>query len=132
MVDGAPEAARWVRPEPRRSFPPELIERMVRAAFPRGSVTAVEAPSGGLRNPDFKIQVDCAREPVVLRIYEHDPSLCQKEVDLIGLVQSIVPVTEVLHAEPLASPPFTVARYVEGITFRELRRIGNRDAIAQA
>src|SRR6266487_1735352 len=106
MADGAPEAARWVRPEPRRSFPAESIEWMVRAAFPRGLVTAVEALSGGLRNANFKIEVDCVREPVVLRIYEHDISLCQKEVDIVELVRGSVPVPEILYADPLASPPF--------------------------
>src|SRR6266540_5126495 len=103
MVDGAPEAARWVRPEPRRSFPAESTERMVRAAFPGGRVTAVEVLSGGMRNSNLKVQVDCVCEPVVLRIYEHDVSLCQKEVDLIRLVEGSVPVPEVLYAEPLAS-----------------------------
>jgi fructokinase len=44
-------------------------------------------------------------------------------------------VPEVIHAAPLGGEelsPFALLRYVEGITFRELRRRGDTDAIAQA
>jgi aminoglycoside phosphotransferase (APT) family kinase protein len=60
----------------------------------------------------------------VLRIYEHDASLCQKEVDLIRLLGGSVPVPEVIHTEARGwddVPPFTLVRYVEGFSFRELR-----------
>jgi aminoglycoside phosphotransferase (APT) family kinase protein len=90
---------------------------------------------GGLRNANFKLHLDCTAEAVVLRIYEHDGSLCRKEADLIRLVGRSVPVPEVIHVEPVGwedAPPFALLRYVEGITFRELKRAGNADAIAQA
>jgi aminoglycoside phosphotransferase (APT) family kinase protein len=54
---------------------------------------------------------------------------------LIRLVTGSVPVPEVIHAEPSGYedlPPFALMRYVEGISFRELRRSGDRDAMAQA
>lgn len=47
----------------------------------------------------------------------------------------LVPVPDVIHAEPRGwedIPPFILVRYVEGITFRELTRRGDTDAIAQA
>jgi aminoglycoside phosphotransferase (APT) family kinase protein len=72
---------------------------------------------------------------VVLRIYEHDGSLCQKEADLIRLIGRSVPVPEVIHAEPRGwedVPPFALLRYVEGITFRELKKGGDAEATAQA
>lgn len=89
----------------------------------------------GYRNANFKLFLDPAHEPVVLRIYEHDASLCQKEVDLMRLVSDSVPVPEVIHAEPLGweeLPPFTLTRWVEGVSFRDLKRIGDAEAIAQA
>jgi aminoglycoside phosphotransferase (APT) family kinase protein len=89
----------------------------------------------GFRNSNFKLQLDSTPELVVLRIYEHDASLCQKEVDLIRLAGRSVPVPEVIHVEPRASediPPFALLRHVEGISFRELRSRGDTEAIAQA
>jgi hypothetical protein len=49
---------------------------------------------------NFKIQLDSALELIVLRIYEHDASLWQKELDLIRLIGGSVPVPEVIYAEP--------------------------------
>jgi aminoglycoside phosphotransferase (APT) family kinase protein len=72
---------------------------------------------------------------VVLRIYEHDASLCRKEWDLLRLAGGSVPVPEVIHAEPYGLedlPPFTLARYVEGVSFRDLRRSGDTGAMAEA
>jgi fructokinase len=72
---------------------------------------------------------------VVVRIYEHDASLCQKEVDLLSLVAGSVPVPPVIHAEPGGFenlPPFLLMRYVEGVTFHSLKRSRDKEAIAQA
>jgi aminoglycoside phosphotransferase (APT) family kinase protein len=135
MIAGAPDEARWIRPEPRRTLPAALLERIVHTAFP--SCRAVEAQpfADGLRNGNFKLQLDSTAEAIVLRMYEHDSSICQKEADLIRLVGSTVPVPEVIHVEPRGwqdIPPFTLMRYVEGISFRELKIRGDREAIAEA
>jgi aminoglycoside phosphotransferase (APT) family kinase protein len=89
----------------------------------------------GFRNANFKVQLDSTPELIVLRIYEHDPSLCQKEVDLIRLVAGSIPVPELIHTEPHGweeIPPFILMRYVEGISVRELKQSGDAEAIAQA
>ena len=135
----APDEARWVRAEPRRTLP-ATIYRMVHAAFPCARVLDIQPLTGGLRNANFKLRLDSNQkqptpEHIVLRIFEHDPSLCQKEVDLLQLIGASVPVPEVLHAEPHGledAPPFTMARYIEGITFRDLKRSSDSDALAEA
>jgi aminoglycoside phosphotransferase (APT) family kinase protein len=135
VTPGAPEQARWMRAEPRRSLPAPVLDRIVHAAFPGCRVLDCEPLCDGLRNANFKVQLDPATEPAVLRIYEHDPSLCQKEVDLMRLVSRSVPVPEVIYAEPQGwedLPPFRITRWVEGITFRDLKRGGDTEAIAQA
>jgi len=135
VIAGAPDEARWVRPAPRRAIPASLVERIVRTAFPRCHVTGAQPLTDGLRNANFKLQLDTTAEIIVLRIYEHDGSLCQKEADLIRLIGRSVPVPEVIHVEPGGwedVPPFALLRYVEGVTFRELKRGGDADATAQA
>jgi aminoglycoside phosphotransferase (APT) family kinase protein len=135
MIAGAPDEARWLRAEPRRVLPAPLLERIVHTAFPRARVVGAQPLADGLRNANFKLQLDSPPESIVLRIYEHDPSICGKEVDLIRLVEGSVPVPVVIHAEPRGwedIPPFILLRYVEGITFHELKRSGDKDAIAQA
>ncbi|HYL79122.1 MAG TPA: phosphotransferase [Bryobacteraceae bacterium] len=108
---------------------------MVRAAIPRGRILEISPLTEGLRNSNFKVGLESAPHWIVLRIYEHDASLCQKELDLMRLVNPSVPVPEVIHAEPQGLddfPPFMVRLYVEGITFMELRRGDDNEAIAQA
>lgn len=135
MVSGAAYEARWVRPEPRRAVPAAVLERMLHAVFPHGRVAGIEPLTSGLRNANFKVRVVESPEPMVLRIYEHDASLCQKEVDLIRLVGRSAPVPEVIYAEPNGLegiPPFAWMRCVEGISFHQLKRSGDGDAIAEA
>src|SRR3981081_48635 len=91
------EEASWIRSAPCRSLPPEVVERLVHTAFPRGRVLEIQPLTDGLRNSNFRIRLNCASEWIVLRIYEHHESLCQKELDLIRLLGGSVPVPEVIH-----------------------------------
>jgi aminoglycoside phosphotransferase (APT) family kinase protein len=130
-----PEQARWSRPEPRRALEQPALERMIRAAFPRGHAIDVEPLAEGRRNANFKFNLDSGHGSFVLRIYEHNPALCQKELDLVRLIGDSAPAPEVIHAEPRGVgefPPFLVMRFVDGISFRDLRRGGDLEAIAQA
>jgi aminoglycoside phosphotransferase (APT) family kinase protein len=135
MIEGAPNESQWTRSEPRRAFPAALIQTMIHAAFPGQRVMDALPLIDGLRNANFKVQLDSAAEPIVLRIYEHDASICQKEVDLIRFVGHSVPVAEVIHAEPHGTedfPPFALFRWIDGINLRELKRQSDVDAIAEA
>ena len=135
MVDGTPHETRWLRNEPRRTLPAHLVGRMVQTVFPRSHVIDMEPLADGWRNANFKLRLDSTPESIVLRVYEHDASLCQKEIDLIRLIGGSVPVPEVIHAEAQGLEdisPFMLMRYVEGISFRELTRSGDTNAIAQA
>lgn len=135
MIDGAPDASRWLKAEPLRILPDAMLQRIVSRALPHSRALDVHPLSGGLRNANFKLRLDSTERPMVLRIYQHDASLCQKEIDLLRMLGGSVPVAEVIFAEPLGMddiPPFALLEYVEGIDLRELRRCGDRDAMAQA
>lgn len=135
MIYGAPVESRWLRPEPRRTLAPTVAQKIVKAAFPGCSAIGVQPLTDGLRNANFRIQLDSTPEFVVLRMYEHDASLCRKEVDLLSLIRDSVPIPEIIHAEPggmTEVPPFVLLRYIEGVAFRELKRNGDADSISQA
>jgi len=111
-----------------------VLRRIADAAFPGRRVTRVESLGDGYRNANFKLEAEPGGA-LVLRIYEHDASLCRKEADLRRLVRGSVPVPEEVYVEPDGwedVPPFAVLAWTEGITFRELKRGGDREAIAQA
>lgn len=135
MIPSVPVESRWIRPEPRRDLPEGVLKRIVGVAFPRNRVADFQPLSGGLRNSNFKVELDSAPGAVAVRIYEHDPSICRKEVELLRRVGSSVPVPEVLYAEFHGwddVPPFALLRYIEGVTFRELKRSGELTSISQA
>ncbi len=135
MIGGAHDEARWVRQEPRRTLAAGVVERIVESAFPRTKLLAMQFLTGGLRNANFRLDLDTSPYTVVLRVYEHDTSICQKEVDLIQLIGRSMPVSDVLYAEPAGTadtPPFALLRFVEGISLRELIRCGSAASIAEA
>jgi len=135
MIPGAPDESRWLRAKPRRSLPARVLEGIVGTAFPRCQVVNVQPLTDGFRNANFRLRLDSIPGFVVLRIYEHDPSLCAKEVDLLNLIKNSVPVPTIIHAEPEGLneiPPFMFMHYVEGISLHELKRNGDSGSIAQA
>ena len=135
MIPGPPDASRWLRPEPRRTLPEAILRRIVSRALPHSRVLDAQPLAGGLRNANFKLRLEAGERPVVLRIYEHDASLCRKEIDLLRMLGGTVPAPAVIHAEPQdldGIPPFAVLEWVDGIDLRELRRGGDAEAIAQA
>lgn len=113
----------------------ETVARLIGTVFPRHRVVDAQLLAGGLCNTNLKVRLEPAAPPVVLRIYDRDPSACQKEVDLLQLVGRTVPVPEVLGVSAAGMDeigPFVVLRFVEGPTFRELRATGDAPAIAEA
>ncbi len=134
MVLGAPTQSRWMRREPRTCLPEDAIEKILVRAFPHCNLDQFSALNG-LRNANFKLQLDRPPHAVVLRVYEHDVSICRKEIDLLQRIRAIVPVPEILHAEPDGLdeiPPFVLTRYIEGVTFQHVKRNGDADEIGQA
>src|SRR5262249_32926502 len=108
------------------------IVRIVQRIFPDGHYSRAELLPGGLRNSNYKVSGSSGR-PVVLRIFEHEPEICMKEIQILELIRSGVPVPELLYAQPNdeETGPFIVLQYVEGITFHELRRTGDSNEIAE-
>jgi aminoglycoside phosphotransferase (APT) family kinase protein len=97
-------------------------------------IVGIQPLTDGLRNANFEIELSTGRA-VVARLYEHDATICQKEVDLLRMLCPSVPVPTVLHAEPGGTselPPFLVMEWVEGVTLQALKRRGDHEAMAQA
>ena len=47
---------------------PPLCERVVQTVFPRCYVANIQPLTDGLRNANFKLQLDCTAESIVPRI----------------------------------------------------------------
>ena len=111
------------------------MRSLVARAFPHERVLRLEPLSGGHCNTNLKILFDSSHAPVVLRIYDRDPSACSKETELLRLVRKTVPVPEVFHAEDAPqsdAAPFALLEYIEGCTFTQLKHTKDIDTIQQA
>ena len=114
---------------------PELIRDCISTAFPSSTIANAEVLSGGLINTNIKIEFSSHQPPVVLRLYQGNTAVCLKETAILRLVNSTVPVPEVIHVEPNGingSQPFAILEFVNGLTFQQLKRTGDLAAIHQA
>ncbi len=112
----------------------EDVRLLVARALPESRVTGFEILSGGLINTNIKVNLD-SHADVVLRLYRDGADVCRKEAALLRLVPDTVPVPELVYVEPDGFDrfgAFAVLAYVDGITFQELKRTNNLEAIQQA
>src|SRR5262245_49141570 len=110
----------------------ETAREILSYAFPKQKIASTELLTGGLINTNFKVQFESYHLPVVLRLYRDGADVCRKEVALHKLVQAEIPVPEMIHNEtdnPDGLPPFAVFEFINGITFQQLKRTGDVDAI---
>ena len=115
--------------------PVQDVKHLVAAAFPNRKVARMELLTGGLINTNLKIYFEADFNPVVLRLYRDGAAACEKEIALHNLIRPHVPVPKILHAESEGldgSPAFAFVEYIEGLTFQQLKRTNNLEAIHQA
>ena len=113
----------------------KCIEQVLASIFPQRRVEQIIPLTGGLINTNLKVTFATGEAPVVLRLYRGTAETCLKEVEVLRLVRPNVPVPEVLHAEPNGidgSRPFVLLEFVNGLTFQQLKRTNNVEAIHQA
>ena len=114
---------------------PEQIRRLLAKVFPKRSVKNLQVLSGGLINTNIRVDFEANFEPVVIRLYRNGPEVCRKELAIHELLSRTIRVPRVLHAESEGiedSPAFLINEYVNGLTFRELKRTKDLKAIQQA
>ena len=111
----------------------QTIRQILAETFPRLKIANTEVLAGGLINTNIKVEFESNHEPVVLRVYRDGPEVRRKELALHELIQSQVPVARIIHAgSAVELPAFAIFEFVQGITFQQLKRSRELDAIEQA
>lgn len=85
---------------------------------------------GGASNLSYLLRFNQTDLKAVLRIYIRDPGACEKEIRVWRSAAGIVPVPEILHANPRGKRdlgPYIIYRFAEGVTFQTLKSAGNMD-----
>jgi hypothetical protein len=114
---------------------PEQIRRLLAKVFPTRSVRNLQVLSGGLINTNIRVDFEANYTPVVIRLYRNGAEVCRKELAIHDLLSRTIRVPRALHAEPDGiedSPAFSINEYVNALTFQELKRTKDLNAIQQA
>jgi aminoglycoside phosphotransferase (APT) family kinase protein len=129
------DKAAWKVVSPPAVLPVATAEALLTGWRDARPVVSVEPLEGGIMNWNYGIRFRGSAERVVLRFYDRAPASCAKEVRLLSLVRADVPVPQVLHAEIHGAkgfPPFCVLEFIDGISLRTLRGLGNTRGVAES
>ncbi|HJX91183.1 MAG TPA: phosphotransferase [Pyrinomonadaceae bacterium] len=113
----------------------QTLRHLLAKVFPQRQIAAVEPLPGGLINTNLRIDFQSNYDPVVLRLYRDGADVCRKEIAVDNLIQSEVPVPKILYAEPNPVddiPSFAILEFIDGLTFQQLKRTSDVEAIRQA
>jgi aminoglycoside phosphotransferase (APT) family kinase protein len=112
-----------------------FVRWLVAQAFPQRQISRAEHLSGGRINTNLKLTFSTGEPPAVLRFHKKGSAACAKETQVLELIKSTVPVPEIFYVDSEGvdgSEPFSIIEFVEGLTFQQLKRTGNLEAIHQA
>ncbi len=113
---------------------PTLTE-LVQPAFAGAEVVAAAIMTGGFSNTLYKVQLAGQARPIVVRLYTRDATSCQKDIDLFGLLQGLVPIPELLFTDPqgtIAGVPYAITSYAAGTTLADVLARGTHEEIGGA
>lgn len=106
---------------------------LLQPVFPGRRIVEAEILTAGLCNTNYKIRIAGYDDPFVLRLYIRSRAACQKDYDLFNLIQTRVPVPELLYVnyESLHHEnAYAVMKYVDGILLSDVIAAGNtRDIV---
>lgn len=88
---------RWTRPIPALTVELEDAQRIIERAIHGARVTAVAPIEGGLANTNVKVSLDRAPSTVLLRLYQRDPTVAERERAIAERLQGSVPVPQFLY-----------------------------------
>lgn len=120
--DSPDPTGRWERRKPLVALTLEEARPLLAVAAPGRAIVAMEPLTTGLINTNYRIDLDGAPSPVVLRIYARDAAACAREARLLRLVAGAVPVPTVLYADPDAERfhlSWMLMSWVEGVPLPE-------------
>jgi len=106
------------------------LTSMLQPVFPGKSVVSAQLLTEGHCNTNYKIRVSGLDDAFVLRLYIRDRTACQKDRDILGLVQERVPIAHLLYADTEHDVPYAVMKWVDGVLLSDILATGEVAEIA--
>lgn len=118
MSEPADPTGRWERREPLVALADGDLRALLRVAAPRLTLLRATPLTAGLVNTNYRIELEGAPAPLVLRVYTRDAAACARDQRLLRLVAGNVPAPAVLYADPDATHfrlPWMLMSWIEGV-----------------
>ena len=112
--------AEWEKANESHILAANVAENMAAIAYPSKRLISQKVISGGCANLNIKIQLEGDLEPLLLRIYLRDQEAAWREKSIATLLQSTVPVPQVLQVCDYKNYRFGLTEFIPGITLRDL------------
>jgi len=93
-------------------------------------IESCELLPGGFTNRNLLFRFAEPHPPLALRVYQRGPVAGRKEIELLRYLAGKAPVPAIVATDEAGAG--LIYRYIEGITFQELKHRGNREHIAEA
>ncbi len=111
--------AEWEKTNESHIVAANAVENLLAIAYPSKRLISQEVISGGCANLNIKIQLENNLEPLLLRIYLRDQDAAWREKTIATLLQSTLPVPQVLQICDYENYRFALAEFIPGITLRD-------------
>jgi aminoglycoside phosphotransferase (APT) family kinase protein len=118
VSEPADPTGRWERREPLVALTDGELRALLRVAAPGRALASATPLTTGLVNTNYRIELEGAPAPVVLRVYTRDVAACARDERLLRLVAWNVPAPTVLYGDPDAAHfrlPWMLMSWVEGV-----------------
>jgi aminoglycoside phosphotransferase (APT) family kinase protein len=117
----------WERAHDFLELSAEAIEERLRPTMPGARLISARPLDAGLRNTNYRLEIEGEPSPMVLRLYVADPAACMVEHPVLEKLYGRVPVPWIYAVDSTADPPFMLLRWIEGRRLDEL--LSDCDAI---
>lgn len=124
----------WERAVPYRVLTEEDLQAALAPLFSDCRITRTTLLTEGLRNTNYRLDLEGRARPVVLRLHADDPRARRVELELQRRFRGVLPVPEVLHEDAAGIPgvALSVHEFLPGITLERWIDAGPDPAASRA
>ena len=93
------------------------ITEMIKPALAGKKLATAEILSSGHANTNYKLRFVDTDEMFVLKLYTRDYMACQKDISIFEALKNLVPLAQLVYAEPSSdyfSFPYSLVQWVDG------------------
>ena len=110
----------WEKSETQHQLPVDIVERMLKKAYPDKTLEYSNLIAGGCANLNIKIKFKDEQSPFILRIYLRDKTSSYREKNIGNFLRETIPAPHILYIGDMEGYRFAISEFMPGIPLRDL------------